>query len=103
MARSRDSMHSLLGIKQIPNLLVKLTGCLAILVVLGSATVRADEESTEKLPDIEAKTVNVKIMRRSRSGHVYVFETEGAEPLHTGKILLLKQNDQPVMAFRVLR
>ena len=77
----------------------------AAIFAISSVAHAASEPSgdDERLPDIEAKTFDVKVMRRSRSGNVYVFETSEEQPLHTGKILLLREGIQPVMAFRVLR
>ena len=66
----------------------------------------ADEKSADvpdKLPDIKAKTYVVKVARKSKSGRVYLFyDSDNAMP-GPGRILLLKTDDDPSMAFRVLK
>ncbi len=57
----------------------------------------------EELPDIEAKSYDVSVVRHSKSGKVYLFnDTQKAKP-PVGRILLLKQGSTPAMAFRVLK
>jgi len=58
----------------------------------------------EVLPNIEASTYSVKIVRKSTSGKVYLFELETTDVLpKTGRIFLLKRDASSVMAFRVLK
>jgi len=65
---------------------------------------RADEVteiSSEK--EIEARAYDLKTIRPSRSGRVYLFQkSEEGFPVD-GKIFLLRKGDAPVMAFRVLK
>ncbi len=55
------------------------------------------------LPDIRARTYPIVVSRISKSGLVYLFDdTSFARPF-PGRILLVKHDKLPVMAFRVLR
>src|SRR4051812_35215047 len=57
----------------------------------------------ETLPDIEARTFDLRIVRKSKSGRVILFES-GREALpKIGRILLLKRGDQPAVVVRVLK
>lgn len=55
------------------------------------------------LPDIEARPFPAAIIKRSRSLRVYLIRDESGDLPRTGKIVLLKRNNTPVMAFRVLK
>lgn len=60
-------------------------------------------EDDEKLPAIEARSYETKPLAQSESGRAYLFKDPlQAKPM-VGRIILLKQGGQPVMAFRVLR
>jgi len=92
------------GIKQIPRTLVKrVSVIISILGVLMLALPSMPARAEDNLPSIDARTFDVTVQRRSRSGRVYLFETPSQEPLHVGKLILLRQSDLPVMAFRVLK
>lgn len=60
-----------------------------------------------ELPAISAKTYDVKTLRRSQSHRVYLLEkivgAESPEMPAEGRILLLRRNGEPVMAFRILK
>lgn len=60
---------------------------------------RADEV----LPEIIAKTYTLQVAKRSHSNRVYIFKNRASEIPVPGQILLFKENDQPVMGFRVLK
>lgn len=65
-----------------------------------------DDESDplyRNLPDIEAKSFAVKILDRSSSNRVYLFEDSNTRVPAPGRILLLKREDNQIMAFRVLK
>jgi hypothetical protein len=57
----------------------------------------------EKLPDIEAATYSLKVLRRSNSNKIYLLESPSDPIPKTGRILLLKRETEPYMAFRVLK
>lgn len=57
----------------------------------------------ENLPEIQAKTYALKVKKRSNSNRVYLFEDVAQGQPVVGRILLLKKEDNPVMAFRVLK
>jgi hypothetical protein len=68
---------------------------------------RADDaadttSNDQELPPIDATTFPVTIERRSLSGHVYLLSTPGEIP-DVGRLILLKKDSTPVMAFRVLK
>src|SRR4051812_38287867 len=78
--------------------LVKPALVLALLSLgLGTAAFAQDEGEGDEsssaapgaLPDIEAKTYDVAVVRHSRSGKVYLFNATEVLPVE-GKILLLK-------------
>lgn len=63
-----------------------------------------------KLPPVEdlapapgAKLYPVKVLKKSKTNRVYLFETEAQYRPKPGTILLLKREDRPAMAMRVLR
>ena len=71
-----------------------------------------DTQDAENLPsptpdvdlnDIDAKSYDVKIVQKSTSGHTYLFDDLGENKPSVGKIILLKKDEEPVMAFRVMR
>ncbi len=63
----------------------------------------ATATSPSVLPEIRARTYPVAVNRTSKSAQVYLFDdTSFARPF-PGRILLVKRDKQPVMAFRVLR
>jgi len=97
------SISSPIAIRSKRSLLVKwLCLTLALTTLALSAPSWADESSDEELPTIEAITFPVTIERRSSSGHVYLLSTTGEIP-ETGRLILLKKDSAPVMAFRILR
>ncbi len=54
------------------------------------------------LPSVEVKKFELRVVRKTRSHRTYLFEdASGAQP-RSGKVLLLKSGEAPVMAFRVL-
>ena len=63
-------------------------------------TIKVPEPEEPTLP-INAKKYNAKIIKRSKSTRVFLIETSEKSTL--GRILLLKKNTEPVMAFRVLK
>ncbi len=63
----------------------------------------ADPSENEKLPQIEAKAFPVKVIKRSSSNRVYLFEDSDDHQPKTGHLMLLKREDNPVMAFRILK
>jgi hypothetical protein len=78
-----------------------------VIVILGLFSARAtfaDEVSEiAENKEIDAKAYDLKTIRPSKSGRVYLFQkTEDGFPVD-GKIFLLRQGDTPVMAFRVLK
>ncbi len=52
--------------------------------------------------EIDARRFDVKPIQKSNSGKVYLFESKKVTP-KTGNLILLYDQDQPVMAFRVLK
>ena len=62
-----------------------------------------DEDLEEKLPSIEAKTFPVRIVRRSNSNKIYLVEDPEDRKPEIGRILLLKKDIEPYMAFRVVK
>jgi hypothetical protein len=98
------SISSPIAIRSKRSLLVKwLCLTLALTTLALSAPSWADEsQSDEELPTISAITFPVTIERRSSSGHVYLLSTTGEIP-ETGRLILLKKDSAPVMAFRILR
>jgi hypothetical protein len=61
--------------------------------------------AVDGLPDIDARTYSVGVVRKSRSGRVYLLQLKGPEnPPKQGKIILLKNgSSENAMAFRVLK
>ena len=57
----------------------------------------------ENLPDIEAHQFKVVPVEKSHTGRVYRFRVEPEELPHVGSILLIEENRNPTMAFRVLK
>ncbi|MCM2322316.1 MAG: hypothetical protein NDJ90_03545 [Oligoflexia bacterium] len=57
----------------------------------------------EPLPDIEARTFNVKVLRKSRSGRVILFEAPTEAAPAVGRVLLLKRDGAPAIGMRVLK
>jgi hypothetical protein len=53
--------------------------------------------------EIEAKAYDLRTVRPSKSGRVYLFVKEDSEMPPPGKLFLLRDGTTPVMAFRVLR
>jgi hypothetical protein len=63
----------------------------------------AEQFKQSELPPIEARTYPVKVVRRSNSNRVYLFDdVSGGKPA-TGRIILLKREAENIMAFRVLK
>lgn len=57
----------------------------------------------EPLPEIEAKTYPLTVLRKSSSNKIYLFDDLEQKSPPAGRILLLKKGDEPAMAFRVLK
>ena len=55
------------------------------------------------LPEIEARSFKLSVVRRSKSGRVYLFDDLDAGNPRVGRILLLREGERPVMAFRMLK
>ena len=77
------------------------------IVILGlfpAPTAFADEVSEiSQDKEIEAVAYDLKTIRPSKSGRVYLFQKSDSDFPVDGKIFLLRQGDTPVMAFRVLK
>jgi hypothetical protein len=52
-------------------------------------------------PDIEAHRFNTKVIQKSTSGKIYLFES--ATLPKTGNLILIYEKDHPTMAFRILK
>jgi hypothetical protein len=76
---------------------------LALLALLLPAALLAPVSLAEDLPPIEAKTYDVSVSRKSTSNKVYLFNDVQAVNPPVGKLLLLRQNDAPAMAFRIIK
>ncbi len=57
----------------------------------------------EPLPDIEARNFPVKVVKRSKSMRTYLFDDMSESKTSPGRILLLRRESEPIMAFRVLK
>lgn len=57
----------------------------------------------EKLPDIEAKTYPLRVIRRSNSNKIYLVEDPQDRKPELGRILLLKKEEEAILAFRVVK
>ena len=55
------------------------------------------------LPEIEARDFSVKVVQRSKSAKIYLFDDLSDAKTRAGKILLLRQESNLIMAFRVLK
>ncbi|MGE0614284.1 MAG: hypothetical protein AB7P04_01475 [Bacteriovoracia bacterium] len=62
-----------------------------------------ESSSASGLPPIEARTYNVKISRLSTSKRVYLFDDLDDAKARVGRILLLKNGEEQIMAFRLLK
>jgi len=74
---------------------------LAVIMAMGmllSPAIAAGVDS-----EIEAKAYDVKTVRPSKSGRVYLFEKPEAGLPVDGKLFLVREGDTPVMAMRVLK
>ncbi len=73
--------------------------------MLTTATpVSASAPPTEsEVPDIVAKSYAIKVVRRSNTNRTYLFEDIGQAQPAPGRLILLKREAEPVMAFRILR
>ena len=54
-------------------------------------------------PKIYTRSFDVKVIRPSRTGKIYLIENKTDELPQTGRVILLKQNKQPAMGFKVLK
>lgn len=64
----------------------------------------SEENSDETpVPDIEAKMFGIKVIRRSNSNKIYLFDDPDGHQPSPGKLILLRREDEPIMAFRVLK
>ncbi len=70
---------------------------LALLLTCSGAATPGDP-----LPGIEARSFDLTPLEISRSGRIYRFKVQ-EEPPKTGSIVLVKADQKPVMAFRVLQ
>lgn len=61
------------------------------------------DPDVEPLPEIIAKTYNVEVKRKSQSKRVYLFHYDASEEPRVGRILLLKKENEPYLAFRILK
>ncbi len=82
-----------------------LSFLIVISALFSAEAVRAEEVSEISEPNIEAKVYDLMVIRPSRSGRVYLFEMPDTGDVlpADGKIFLLRNTDEPVMAFRVLK
>ncbi len=71
-------------------------GLVGLSVVMAAAT-------AEPLPDIETRQFKVMPVEKSRTGRIYRFKTETQDLPQPGRIILIEENQKPVMAFRVLK
>ena len=62
-----------------------------------------DPDEIEKLPAIEVRSFELNVIRHTRSASVYLFEVTQGEIPAPGRIVLLKKDKTPVMAFRALK
>lgn len=69
----------------------------------GTSPTPSAPEANEPLPDIEARDFAVKISKRSTSTNTYLFDDVSDTRTHPGKILLLRREAEPIMAFRVVK
>jgi hypothetical protein len=77
---------------------------IVILGVLTPLVCHADEfTDTSPAPEIEAKVYDLRTIRPSKSGRVYLFQKLDEGLPVDGKIFLLREGDTPVMALRVLK
>jgi len=75
-------------------------------MTLSDQTFAATDEavfSDSGLPRIEARTFELKIVKRSHSDTVYLADDDSSARPAPGKIVLLRRENQPVMAFRILK
>ncbi len=68
---------------------------------LGTTLLNPDK--LDNLPEIEAKTWPVKILKKSKSNKIYLIEDINNSKTKVGKILLFKREAEPFIAARVLR
>ncbi len=57
----------------------------------------------DELPPIEAQTFHLKVIKRSASDKIYLFEDLDTQVPTTGRILLLKAENESFMALRILK
>ena len=71
--------------------------------LLGAAnTAVATEPLSASLPEIDAQRFDAKAIEKSKSGRIYLFESNRVLP-KTGSLILVYNHDKPAMAFRVLK
>ena len=58
---------------------------------------------SDALPEIVAKTYHIQILRRSHTNRIYIFEDKTDPAPQVGETLLVKENNKPIMGFRVLK
>lgn len=98
---------SCLGIKSNALRAVKLWPT-AVLALLFATTLAIPHglfaaENEESLPEIEARSYELRVARKSRSGNVFLLETSNGSLPEVGRILLLRREGQPAYAVRVLK
>lgn len=95
------------GIKPKPAHLVKrLLAALFALLAAGLMTMTvfaADKSRDKELPEIDARTYEVRVSKRSQSNRLYLFENVPGERTKVGSIVLLKKGEERIMALRVLK
>src|SRR4051812_27629486 len=62
----------------------------------------AAEDVEPQLPEIEARSFDITVSKRSSTKRIYLADTPVELP-RVGKILLLKRGDEPVIALKVLK
>lgn len=76
----------------------KLIGPVFLLTLVSQVSVYAED-----LPEIEALAFKVRVVRKTKSGRVYLFDDLSSHKPPQGKLFLIKQSQEPLMAFRVLK
>lgn len=98
----RGASSSSPGIK--PNRYPTVKALLQLLALSVAAQYAAPARAVEPtLPDIEAKTYDASLVRKSRSKRVWLFRAGESGIPGEGRILLLKRGESPVTAVRVLK
>ena len=78
---------------------------LRILILLSTLFLQTEHSLASvqgELPQIDSHKFEAKAISKSTSGKVYLFKSTDVMP-KTGNLILVYENDKPVMAFRVLK